>query len=82
MDENGAGNGQAGGTAQGDRELQNELGANKFLRRNKKKSKGKKWKKLHSDIVSTLLKFLLFIAIIEGYFLANYLLSSQFLSEV
>jgi hypothetical protein len=51
-------------------------GNSKFLRRNKKKSKGKKWKKLNSDFGSTLLKFLLFIAVIEGYFLANYLLSS------
>ena len=67
----------------GDKELQNELNGNsKFLRRNKKKSKGKKWKKLNNDFGSTLLKFLLFLAIIESYFLANYLLSSQFLSEV
>lgn len=49
----------------------------KFLRRNnKKKGKGKKWKRLNNDFGYTLLKFLLFIAVIEGYFLANYLLSS------
>jgi hypothetical protein len=48
----------------------------------KKKNKGKKWKPLNSDFGSTLLKFLLFICIIEGYFLANYLLSFKFLQEV
>jgi|LauGreDrversion4_2_1035121.scaffolds.fasta_scaffold52667_1 hypothetical protein len=52
------------------------MGANKFLRRNKKKSKGKKWKKLNSDLSATLMKFFLFIAIIEGYFILIYLLSS------
>ena len=71
------------GAAAGDKDLQNELNGNsKFLRRNKKKSKGKKWKKLNNDVGSTLLKFVLFIAVIEGYFLTNFLLSQQFLSEV
>jgi hypothetical protein len=84
MDENGGAGGQGGqGQGAGDKDLQNELNGNsKFLRRNKKKSKGKKWKKLNSDFGATLLKFLLFIAVIEGYFLANYLLSRQFLSQV
>lgn len=79
-------NGQVGsmahGAAGGEGGNQEFAGTNKLLRRNKKKVKGKKWKKLNSDFGSTLLKFLLFIAIIEGYFLTNYLLSSQFLTEV
>lgn len=83
IDEGAGGAAGAGGAQGGDKELQNELNGNsKFLRRNKKKSKGKKWKKLNNDFGSTLLKFLLFIAVIEGYFLANFLLSQQFLSEV
>lgn len=65
-----------------DKDLQNELNNNKYMKRIRKKSKGKKLKELNTDFVSTLLKFLLFICIIEGYFLANYLLSSKFLSEV
>jgi hypothetical protein len=52
------------------------------MKRMKKKNKGKKWKPLNSDQGATLLKFLLFIFIIEGYFLANYLLSFKFLQEV
>ncbi len=51
------------------------------MKRIKKKSKGKKWKKLNSDFGSTLLKFILFICIIEGYFLAMYLFSYKFLIE-
>jgi hypothetical protein len=46
------------------------------MKRMKKKSKGKKWKPLNSDFASTLLKFLIFISIIEGYYIANYMLSS------
>lgn len=78
------GNGGPGSGNQNDKDLQNELnGANsKFLRRNKKKGKGKKWKKLSNDFGSILLKFLLFIAVIEGYFLANFMLSKQFLEQV
>lgn len=52
------------------------------MRRLKKKNKGKKWKALNSDFGSTLFKFLIFILIIEAYFLANYLLSQFFLNEV
>jgi len=52
------------------------------MRRTKKKGKGKKWKKLNNDIGATILKLFLFIAIIEGYFIVIYLLSSQFLTEV
>ena len=52
------------------------------MKRLKKKNKGKKWKPLNNDFGSTLLKLLIFICIIEAYFLANYLLSQQFLQEV
>ena len=52
------------------------------MKRLKKKNKGRKWKPLNSDVGATLLKFLIFICIIEGYVLANYLLSAQFLQEV
>ena len=79
------GEGQGGNGGQGnngDKELQNELNNNKYMKRLKKKNKGKKWKPLNSDFGSTLLKFMLFISIIEGYFLANYLLSYTFLQEV
>lgn len=62
-----------------DKELQNELQNNKYLKRIKKKNKGKKMKELSTNFGSTLLKFLLFLCIIEGYFLANYLLSNKFL---
>ena len=65
-----------------DKDLQNELNNNKYMKKIKKKSKGKKWKHLSTNFGSTLLKFLLFICIIEGYFLANYLLSYKFLHEV
>lgn len=84
MDENNQQANNGGMMNGGDKDLQNELnGANgKYLRRKQKKSKGKKWKKLNNDFGSTLLKFLLFISVIQGYFLANYLLSRQFLSEV
>jgi len=58
-----------------DKELQNELNNNKYLKRIKKKNKGKKMKELSTNFGSTLLKFVLFLCIIEGYFLANYLLS-------
>ena len=86
-------NGQAGGGKNmnpngingapgGDKELENELNTNKFMKRIKKKGKGKKWKQLNSDFGSTLLKFFIFISIIEGYFIANYLLSKLFLQEV
>jgi hypothetical protein len=68
--------------AAGDKELENELNTNKFMKRIKKKGKGKKWKQLNSDFGSTLLKFLIFISIIEGYFIANYLLSKEFLGQV
>jgi hypothetical protein len=74
----GQGGGSPGvGATNQEKDLQNELtGPNsKFMRRNKKKGKGKKWKKLSNDFGSILLKFLLFIAVIEGYFLANFLLS-------
>lgn len=65
-----------------DKELQSELNNNKYMRRMRKKNKGKKVKELNTDFVSTLLKFLIFISVIEGYFLANYLLSQKFLGEV
>ena len=65
-----------------DKELQNELQNNKYLRRMKKKNKGKKMKELTTDFGSTLMKFLLFLCIIEGYYLANYLLSSKFSNEM
>lgn len=65
-----------------DKELQNELNNNKYMKRIKKKNKGKKWKRLNTNFGSTLLKFFLFICIIEGYYLANYLLSYKFLNEV
>jgi hypothetical protein len=65
-----------------DKELQNELNNNKYMKRIKKKNKGKKWKKLNTDFGSTLLKFLLFLCIIQGYFLAMYLLSFKFLNQV
>lgn len=65
-----------------DKELQNELNNNKYMKRIRKKNKGKKLKELNTDFGSTLLKFLLFLCIIEGYFLANYLLSFKFLQEV
>ena len=52
------------------------------MKKIKKKSKGKKWKQLNSDFMSTLMKFVLFICVIEGYFLANYMLSFKFLQEV
>ena len=52
------------------------------MKRIKKKNKGKKWKKLNTNFGSTLLKFFLFICIIEGYYLTNYLLSFKFLKEV
>lgn len=65
-----------------DKELQNELNNTKYMKRIKKKNKGKKWKKLNTNFGSTLLKFFLFICIIEGYYLANYLLSSKFLDEI
>lgn len=52
------------------------------MKKIKKKSKGKKWKKLNTNFGSTIFKFFLFICIIEGYFLANYLLSFKFLKEV
>lgn len=48
----------------------------------KKKNKGKKLKELSTNFSSTMLKFLIFLCIIEGYFLANYLLSLKFLTEV
>ena len=65
-----------------DKELQNELNNNKYMKRMKKKNKGKKWKKLNTDFGATLLKFLLFICIIECYFICIYLLSFQFLQQV
>lgn len=65
-----------------DKELQNELNNNKYMKRIKKKNKGKKWKKLNTDFGSTLLKFLIFMFVIEGYFLAMYLLSFKFLNQV
>ena len=65
-----------------DKELQNELNNTKYMKGIKKKNKGKKWKKLNTNFGSTLLKFLLFICIIEGYFLVMYLLSYKFLNEV
>jgi hypothetical protein len=52
------------------------------MKRIKKKNKGKKWKKLSNDFGQTILKFFLFICIIEAYFLGTYLLSYQFLNEV
>ena len=81
QDQNGKGQGQGNG-AGGDKEIENELNTNKFMKRMKKNSKGKKWKALNNDFATTLLKFLIFISIIEGYFIANYLLSSKFLQEV
>ena len=81
QDPNGKGQGQ-GNTGNADKELENELNSNKFMKRMKKKSKGKKWKALNNDFASTLLKFLIFISIIEGYFIASYLLSNKFLQEV
>lgn len=65
-----------------DKELQNELNNNKYMKRIKKKNKGKKWKKLNTNAGSTIVKFFLFICIIGGYYLANYLLSYKFLKEV
>ena len=65
-----------------DKELQNELNNNKYMKRMKKKNKGKKWKKLNTDFGATLLKFLLFICIIESYFLTIYLLTSNFMTQV
>ena len=52
------------------------------MKRLKKKSKGKKWKPLNNDFTSILMKFVVFIALIEGYFLASYLLSESFLGQV
>ena len=48
----------------------------------KKKNKGKKMKELTTDFGSTLMKFLLFLCIIEGYYIANYLLSTKFSNEM
>jgi hypothetical protein len=47
-----------------DKELQNELNNNKYLKRIKKKNKGKKMKELSTNFGSTMLKFLLFLSII------------------
>ena len=52
------------------------------MKRLKKKSKGKKWKPLNNDFTSILMKFIVFIALIEAYFLASYLLSESFLGQV
>lgn len=74
--------GEDGNLNVNDKELQNELNNTKFMKRIKKKNKGKKWKKLNTNFGSTLLKFFLFIIIIEGYYLVVYLLSYKFLDEV
>ena len=74
--------GDEGANMVNDKELQNELNNNKYMKRMKKKNKGKKWKRLNNDFGATLLKFMLFILIIECYFLATYLFSSQFLQQV
>ena len=50
------------------------------MKRIKKKSKGKKWKPLKNNFGTILLQFLVFIAILEGYFVVMYLLSQNFLS--
>ena len=63
------------GAGQNDKDLQNDLNNNKYMKRIRKKNKNKKLKQLKTDFASTLIKFFLFISIIEGYFLANYLLS-------
>lgn len=65
-----------------DKDLQNELNNNKYMKRIKKKNKGKKWKKLNTDFGSTIMRFFIFLCIILGYYLANYLLSYKFLNEV
>jgi hypothetical protein len=39
-------------------------------------------KELSTNFGATLLKFVLFLCIIEGYFLATYLLSQKFLTNV
>ena len=63
-----------------DKELQNELNKNKYMKRIKKSNKGKKWKKLNTDLGSILFRFFFFVLIIEGYFLSNYFLSFNFLN--
>lgn len=52
------------------------------MKKFRKKNKGKKWKPLNSDFGSTLMKFFVFICLIESYFLSNYLLSHTFLDQV
>lgn len=65
-----------------DKDLQNEINNNKYMKRIKKKNKSKQWKRLKSDFGSTILRFFIFLCIILGYYLASYLLSYKFLNEV
>lgn len=53
-----------------------------MAKKNRKSRKSKKWKQLNNNIMSTIVKFIVFITIVEGYYLANYLLSQKFLNEV
>ena len=55
---------------------------NNYIKRLKKSSKRKKWKELNTNVFSILLRFFVIIAMIEGYYLANYFLSAGFLNEV
>ena len=72
-----AGNGANG---QGDKDKMNEMNLGQ-IKRLKKKSKGKKWKALTNDFTQILMKFLVFIILIEAYFIANYLLSVTFMEN-
>ena len=74
--------GEAGNAAngQGDKDKMNEMNLGQ-IKRLKKKSKGKKWKALTNDFTQILMKFLVFIVLIEAYFIANYLLSVKFMEN-
>ena len=66
----------------GDAGAEEALEGNRMLMKRKKKgSKGKKWKPLNSNFGETLVKFFLFLCIIEGYFFVIYFLAQSFLNQ-
>lgn len=48
----------------------------------KKKKKKKKWRKLNFNIGFLALRLVLIIVIMEGFFLATFIFSRQFMNEV
>ena len=63
-----------------DQELKKEKEELYTMKKNKKKNK--KWKKLNTNFGFLAIRVVMIVAILEAFFISNYLVSQRFMNEV